>query len=823
MFTRRLITIWLIVFAAILGVRAEAALTITTTSLPSGKTWVPYQTTLTATGGVGAYKWSLASGSLPSGLSLSSTGVISGTPKVSGNFPLYLKVTDSASTPHTAQKWLSLYVQYARTVAIATTSLPQGKVGTPYSVTLQAVYGHPPYRWYLVSGSLPSGLTLSVQGLLSGTPKQSGSFPITVLLYDGTTPQRARASYTLVIQPSTTTSPLKIGTTSLPNGQVGTAYSTTLSASGGQQPYQWSVTSGALPTGLTLSSTGTLSGTPTQSGSFSVGVLVTDSSAIKQNSSSTLTLQITSTSGGTTWYVRPDGGTRYSANKTTGQCNGKADAPYPGSGTNQNCAFNDYRYLYTDGKTKAWVIAGGDTVIVRGGPWRVGQDATGGDFGNNLGDAYLAYNPPIPSGTASRHTRILGENYASCSTSPKTQLFGGWGVYADIYLVGAQYVDVQCFELTDHSQCQNCVYGTDDYAKNGLMTDVTTKNVWLQDLNIHGFTDNGIKGMIGGTVNVNNMRIGNNSLAGWEFDDGSGQSSTAAAVNATKLTVEWSGCDEEYPITHNYPAIGCSDDNSGGYGDGVGTPNTPLNFTCDQCLFRYNTQDGLDLYHVTGSNITVTRSAAYGNMGQQFKTGPMQSIVFQNNLAVTNCNRLSKPIGDISSSFNASLSDFCRANGDGIQMALLDGGTLNFENNSIVGYSNVTLDFQCDSSSCSSSSLIFRNNLIRGYVDPNYNSGQTPAFVYFSSGLNFTQRDHNLIYNERNSGCPATGYANELCVDPLLVSEPASMSGESTLDNFNFQLTSGSPAKGAGVAVPGLTTDYTGATRTNPPSIGAYQ
>ncbi len=73
---------------------------------------------------------------------------------------------------------------------------------------------------------------------------------------------------------------------------------------------------------------------------------------------------------GETWYVRHDGGTRYSTRATSGQCDGKADAPYRGKGTNQHCAFSDYRYLWDDQtyNNDAWVIAGGDTVIIRGGP-----------------------------------------------------------------------------------------------------------------------------------------------------------------------------------------------------------------------------------------------------------------------------------------------------------------------------------------------------------------------------------------------------------------------------------------------------------------------
>lgn len=99
------------------------------------------------------------------------------------------------------------------------------------------------------------------------------------------------------------------------------------------------------------------------------------------NIASTPTTQQTGGSGAT-WYIRPDGGTRYTAqriaNGLSGQCDGLADAPYSGSGTNQHCAFNDYRFLYDDQTygNSAWVISGGDTVIIKqkSGGWRVGFD-----------------------------------------------------------------------------------------------------------------------------------------------------------------------------------------------------------------------------------------------------------------------------------------------------------------------------------------------------------------------------------------------------------------------------------------------------------------
>lgn len=72
----------------------------------------------------------------------------------------------------------------------------------------------------------------------------------------------------------------------------------------------------------------------------------------------------------TTWYVRSDGGTRYSLSNQNGECNGTTDAAYPGAGINQPCALSDPRFLYSTGSylPYKWIISGGDTVILRGGP-----------------------------------------------------------------------------------------------------------------------------------------------------------------------------------------------------------------------------------------------------------------------------------------------------------------------------------------------------------------------------------------------------------------------------------------------------------------------
>jgi hypothetical protein len=152
-------------------------LSITTSSLPAGYVGSGYSVAVAASGGSGSgYSWSIQSGSLPSGLSLSSGGTISGTPTAAGSPSIAFKVTDSSS--NTATKTLTLTVNPALT--ITTPSLPTGAVGSPYTATLAATGGSGSgYTWSIQSGSLPSGLSLSSGGTISGTPTAAGSPSIT--------------------------------------------------------------------------------------------------------------------------------------------------------------------------------------------------------------------------------------------------------------------------------------------------------------------------------------------------------------------------------------------------------------------------------------------------------------------------------------------------------------------------------------------------------------------------------------------------------------------------------------------------------------------
>ncbi len=262
-------------------------LTITTASLPAGATGTAYNQTLQVTGGVPSYKWSLTGGSLPVGLSLSSAGVISGTPNAVATSNFTVTVTDSETpTAQTAQASLSITVA-AAPLAVATTSssLPQGVVNVVYlGATLQASGGIGPYSW---SGTPPAGLSLSSAGVISGTPTTVGATPFTVTVTDSETPtaQTATASLTITVNAA-----LAISTTSLPGGSVGSAYSASVSATGGVTPYSWSLSSN--PSWLSINkSTGVLSGTPTTAGTTpSFAIKVTDSEENSASASLSITI-----------------------------------------------------------------------------------------------------------------------------------------------------------------------------------------------------------------------------------------------------------------------------------------------------------------------------------------------------------------------------------------------------------------------------------------------------------------------------------------------------------------------------------------------------
>lgn len=254
------------------GGGGTSPLQITTTSLPAGLTGQSYQTQIKASGGVAPYTWAIASGSLPNGINLDTSGVLSGTPVAKGTFNITVQVQDSVS--RTASQSLSISVTSG--LAIVTTSLPQGTWYKPYTSVMQGAGGVAPYQWSLASGSgpLPSGITLGWFGAFNGTTTAAGTYNITVQLQDGLG-DTATKQFSLVIVNS-----LVVTSGVLPIAIAGQPYTTQLQAAGGTGALSWDLPPGSfpLPDGLTLSTSGLLSGTVNSSsyGTFSVQARVSD-------------------------------------------------------------------------------------------------------------------------------------------------------------------------------------------------------------------------------------------------------------------------------------------------------------------------------------------------------------------------------------------------------------------------------------------------------------------------------------------------------------------------------------------------------------------
>ena len=240
-------------------------------SLSNPTVGAAYSATLSASGGTGPYTFAPTAGALPAGLTLSSGGVLSGTPTAGGTFNFAVTATDNGG--YTGTRAYSLAVG-APTISISPTTLPGGTVATSYSQSLSASGGTAPHSFAITAGALPTGMSVSSAGVLSGTPIAGGTFNFTVTATDngGYTGSRA---YSLTVAAPT----ISISPTTLRAGTVGASYTPqTFSVTGGTAPYTFAF-SGMLPPGLDFdTTTGEVTGTPTAQSAYSFTVKVTDSS-----------------------------------------------------------------------------------------------------------------------------------------------------------------------------------------------------------------------------------------------------------------------------------------------------------------------------------------------------------------------------------------------------------------------------------------------------------------------------------------------------------------------------------------------------------------
>jgi Putative Ig domain len=223
--------------------------------------------TMVGSGGVGG-PYTFSATGLLSGLTMSSSGTISGTPTESGTFSYTVTVKDSAGNAGTVN--CSVTVCSPPTATCVSITAVQGVAITPVTITGSGGVGGP--YTFSVTG-LPSGLSISTSGTISGTPTVTGTFSYTVTVKDS-------AGNTGTVNCSVTiNSPPTASCVSITAIQGVAITPVTMTGSGGAGgPYTFSAT--GLPPGLSMSSTGTISGKPTSSGTYSYTVTNGDTGTV---------------------------------------------------------------------------------------------------------------------------------------------------------------------------------------------------------------------------------------------------------------------------------------------------------------------------------------------------------------------------------------------------------------------------------------------------------------------------------------------------------------------------------------------------------------
>jgi len=511
--------------------------------------------------------------------------------------------------------------------------------------------------------------------------------------------------------------------------------------------------------------------------------------------------------GSATYYVRRDGG-------STEQCTGLVDAAYPGSGTGQPCAWDHpFRALQPSGEPGVpgvTRITGGDTLLIGPGSYPMGFGAPGAETcqADYPWDCHM---PPLPSGPDPAHpTRILGAGWDDGCANPP-ELWGRERPSFVLNLTGASNLEIACLEITDHAGCvedhtgglacgkEGYPYG--DWAAAGLYAE-DSANVRLSHLNIHGLASAGVRAGRLTDWTVENVRIAGNGWVGWEGDIEGGDANSGALA-FRRWTVAWNGCGETYPAGE---PVGCWAQSAGGYGDGVGTGATGGDWIIEDSAFLHNTSDGLDLlYHSLGGSITIRRTIAEGNAGDQIKTmGPTQ---VENVIAVSSCGFFEgKPF--------THHVDPCRAGGSALAFTLHPGDQISVVNATVTGEGDCLMIAECATEGCvGAESILLRNDIFQG--NPEFGGeGDTTCLTWTDLPGDPFAIDHVIINGLK--GTPDPCPSDSLCdVSPGLIDED--------IDSFDANLAEGSPAIDAGTPDDAPGDDFDGQVRDAQPDIGAYE
>ena len=551
-------------------------------------------------------------------------------------------------------------------------------------------------------------------------------------------------------------------------------------------------------------------------------------------------------------HIRQDGG-------TNAQCDGTANAPYPGKGTGLHCAYNHpYQMLTWQGGWRSFNP--GDTMEfddkpTNTTPYYMGEQnhGVGSDWKPAVGGICPAPNAPASQGSSCilpvlpNNVTIKGQNYGNChqpnhsGLNNPTILSGLNGVFAVLQVGGTQGVTISCVEITQPDTCTSagtgagrCTQSSNYVGYAGLMLEYQTgqgpANITLTDFAAVGIAGRGVMGshlnrLSTDTFTASDIYVIGNGQAGWDGDGGGCNNSceSVGTMNIDYATIDWNGCmavkpyninlsPEANPHGFNY----CYGQNTAGYGDGftqLAAGNMTLNIKNSK--FKYNTQDGFDGAHLSDDPKTspvtnISNSWSEGNAGQTFKIGAGASSTAINNVSISNCHVLSQAAtfpNNPSGWVTLDTGDTCRANGDQWALTLRPNTSIILQNNTSVGYGTVMYDLECSMfvANCNGGKVLFKNNISKGYPDP-ANSGQLASGIYLGpaqtqppqaglSTANVTVT--NNLWNTMRTGCPNSTTPNET---NAVCADPLFVSG-SNIDAINPALRSSSRATGLGASL----------------------
>jgi putative Ig domain-containing protein len=264
-------------------------LAVATAALTNGVYGAMYRADVQATGGTGTTSWSLASGTLPSGLTLDAHGTVSGVPQSIGTATITVQAVDANWPGNAATASLSITID-PPALSLTMPPSPAARVGQPYELTPTASGNVGTVSWSITSGSLPEGLTLDpATGSIAGTPARWGTTTVLIRATDSWASDRvADQPLTIGVAPValSITGTLAAGTYQVP-------YAGLLRASGGTGTVTWSIVSGALPNGFTLdAASGAIAGTPIEIGTFTFAVMAADAGWAGETATETVGLAV---------------------------------------------------------------------------------------------------------------------------------------------------------------------------------------------------------------------------------------------------------------------------------------------------------------------------------------------------------------------------------------------------------------------------------------------------------------------------------------------------------------------------------------------------